>query len=210
MSVRERGDTIVEVLFAFAVFSLVAVGAMTVMGQGVNAAQNALEITLVRQQIDAQAEALRYMNAGYIASHGVQGSPSPAAAEWQKVASRSVTDATQVAAFGSGTTTLCPAVPSGSYIIDAPTARVAGFAPQSVSVRSSSSPMPPPYAKVTYDSRGQATAADGIWIQSVRRAPGTGDAGAGYIDFHINACWERPGAGRASTIGTIVRLYEPR
>ena len=35
-------------------------------------------------------------------------------------------------------------------------------------------------------------------------------ANAGYIDFHIRACWDSPGQSVPVTIGTIVRLYEPR
>lgn len=60
MQKKQRGDTIVEVMVAFAVFTLVAVGAVTVMNRGVALAQRSLEITLVRQQIDGQAELLRF------------------------------------------------------------------------------------------------------------------------------------------------------
>lgn len=59
---KSRGDTIIEVILAVAVFSLVAVGAMSIMNHGVAMAQRSLEITLVRQQIDAQAEMLRFVS----------------------------------------------------------------------------------------------------------------------------------------------------
>ena len=58
----EQGDTIVEVLFAVVVFALVAVGSMSIMNQGTATAERSLEITLVRQQMDAQAEAIRYIH----------------------------------------------------------------------------------------------------------------------------------------------------
>ena len=48
----QRGDTIIEVLLAVTVFSLVAIGAMMVMNQGTNSAQRSLEVTLVKQQIE--------------------------------------------------------------------------------------------------------------------------------------------------------------
>lgn len=54
------GDTIVEVMMAFAVFALVAVGAITIMNRGAAIADHSLEITLVREQIDSQANILRY------------------------------------------------------------------------------------------------------------------------------------------------------
>ena len=63
---REKGDTIIEVLFAITVFSLVAVGGLSLMNQGTTMAQRALEIGLVRQQMDAQSDALRYLNSAYI------------------------------------------------------------------------------------------------------------------------------------------------
>jgi len=43
-----RGDTLIEVLLAVTIFSMLAVGVITVMNQGTHAAQRALEITLVR------------------------------------------------------------------------------------------------------------------------------------------------------------------
>ncbi len=63
-----RGDTIVEVIFAVALFSMIAVGAITLMNKGVRIAQQSLEVTLVRQQIDSQAEMLRYIH--QLASRG--------------------------------------------------------------------------------------------------------------------------------------------
>ena len=52
----QAGDTLIEVMLATAVFSAVAVGCLTVMNRGLSIAQQSLESTLVRQQIDAQAE----------------------------------------------------------------------------------------------------------------------------------------------------------
>ncbi len=56
------GDTIIEVMIAITLFSMVAVGSMVLMNRGLSLAQRSLEITLVRQQIDAQAEMLRYVH----------------------------------------------------------------------------------------------------------------------------------------------------
>src|SRR5882762_1936652 len=70
---KQRGDTIVEVLFAVTVFSLVAVGGLSLMNQGTAMAQRSLEIGLVRDQMDAQADALRYMHNAYVANFGDNG-----------------------------------------------------------------------------------------------------------------------------------------
>ena len=63
ISRAERGDTIIEVVLAVTIFSMVAIGALTIMNNGVAMAQRSLEMTLVRQQIDAQAEMLRFVQA---------------------------------------------------------------------------------------------------------------------------------------------------
>ncbi len=60
LKAHERGDTLVEVIVAFAVFALVSVGAIVVMNRGIAMTERSLEVTLVREQIDAQAEILRY------------------------------------------------------------------------------------------------------------------------------------------------------
>ena len=59
---HQVGDTLIEVMLATAVFSAVAVGCLTVMNRGLSIAQQSLESTLVRQQIDAQAEMLRFVH----------------------------------------------------------------------------------------------------------------------------------------------------
>lgn len=62
LSNKSSGDTIIEVILAVAVFSMVAVGAITVMNNGISVSQRSLETSLVRQQIDAQAEMLRFVH----------------------------------------------------------------------------------------------------------------------------------------------------
>lgn len=61
MQNRGRGDTIIEVMFATAVAGLIIVLSMAVMNRGVATAQMSLEHTLVRQAMDGQADALRYI-----------------------------------------------------------------------------------------------------------------------------------------------------
>src|SRR5664279_826252 len=86
---RTRGDTLVEVLFAVAIFSLVAVGGLAIMNQGTATSQRALEITLVRQEVDSQAETLRFLNASYVSAYklGISdySSASPAVSQWLAV-----------------------------------------------------------------------------------------------------------------------------
>lgn len=62
----KRGDTIVEVMFAIAIFSLVAIISIAMMNMGVRQAEGALEAVTARNEINAQVEALRFIHSSYI------------------------------------------------------------------------------------------------------------------------------------------------
>ena len=97
---KQRGDTLVEVLIAVAVFSAIAVGAVNIMSQGIAAAQSSLEMSLVRNQIDNQAELLRHYHAE--AMSAAEGSGSEGAQEWDQIIADSSTSASnydEVATF---------------------------------------------------------------------------------------------------------------
>lgn len=189
-----RGDTLVEVLFAVAIFSLVAVGALSIMNQGTATSQRSLEITLVRQQIDAQAETLRFLNASYISASPVY---SP---EWKAIQTQISTNSA-VSAYNSSSCV----VPQNSFVLNAHTARF--VAP----IGTSKPGLATTYSQVRYNGN-IILSVEGIWIEGVRSSTSTdaNQADAGYIDFHIRACWDSPGQSFPVTIGTIVRLYEPR
>lgn len=198
---RERGDTIIEVMFAVTIFSMIAVGSLTIMNQSLSVAQRSLEITLVRQQMDAQAEALRFINQSYTANFQRSGpAPTGVAAEWLTITSKAVGQATT---FGDAIGTTCPTtMPTGAFIVNAQTAKVWSQTPKSMTDAN-----PPPFSQVRYDGTGAITDAYGIWVEAVR----SGSVGQlGYVDFHIRTCWNSPGSNVVSTLGTIVRLYEPR
>ena len=62
----KRGDTVIEVMFALSVFCLVAVISIAMMNLGVAQAENALEIVVTRNELNAQAEALRFIHSSFI------------------------------------------------------------------------------------------------------------------------------------------------
>jgi type II secretory pathway pseudopilin PulG len=204
---NERGDTIIEVLFAVAVFAMVAVGSLSIMNQGTATAQRSLEITLVRQQVDAQAEAIRYIHQAYVAAYQKGGvAPTGTAAEWTKMTSKTTgKGANGASEFGNAGDT-CPATTPGErpFILNARTATLWGTTPSMSAPPGSSLP---PFAQVAYNADSSIQNAFGIWVEAV---PSTNPDGPGFVDFHIRACWQAAGGSAASTIGTIVRLYEPR
>lgn len=200
---NQRGDTIIEVVFAFTVFSLIAIGGIALMNQGTALAQRSLEIGLVRQQVDAQADALRYLNKAYVADYGARGAATDI---WNRVVTANAVETAQryeKVADRNGCRLPTPA--EKPFALDV--------------TKLESNPLLVPtldtatYAKVRYGEASE-TRAEGIWIQAVRSSvvsgAGDGKERPGFYDFHIRACWFTPGQPIPVTIGTIVRLYEPR
>lgn len=210
---HERGDTIVEVLFAVAIFALIVVGGISLMNQGTAASQRALESTLVRQQMDAQAETLRFLHNSYTASYQpgqtfvLTDSQTSPAEEWYRMVTYARNNgATRSTEFG-----YCPNYaanqlpPAGSFFLDSRSARVI-----TRDIFPNSMAQPQTWAQVEYPATG--TLSRGIWIEAVRSPNSTdpNQAHVGYIDFHIRACWDTLGMNDMMKLGTIVRLYEPR
>lgn len=203
---HEQGDTLIEVMFAFSIFALVAVGSLTIMNQGIATAQRSLEITLVRAQMDAQAEAIRYIHQAYVAAYQ-QGAPAPTgtAGEWIKMKSGATGNGAST--FGQSSGSLCPAQIPGDnpFILNARTARVWTSPPTASTPAGSTLP---PFSQVIYNTDSSISQAYGIWIEAV---PSDVDPnGTGFVDFHIRSCWSGAGSSAPVTLGTIVRLYEPR
>lgn len=209
----QRGDTLIEVMFAFAIFALVAVSSLTIMNRGIATAQQSLEITLVRAQMDAQAEAIRYIHQAYIAAYQ-KGGPAPTgtAAEWIKMTSKATGKGADVASqFGQTNGTRCAVFSSQQkpFILNARMAKVESARPLLSPPANQSLP---PFSQVVYrvdpaTGLPSVTNAYGIWIEAI---PSVNIQGTGFVDFHIRSCWSGAGSARPSTLGTIVRLYEPR
>jgi len=80
----QRGDTLVEVLMAIVIMSMVIVGALTIMSRGLAAAQIALEHSEVRLSINSQIEVLRFARDSYIKNN-----TDPSAAQWSAIVAAS-------------------------------------------------------------------------------------------------------------------------
>ncbi len=83
----KKGDTLIEVTLAIGIFSLVAIAVVSVVSSSSTGAQTALETTLAREEIDTQAEALRFIQSSY-ASGGAAGNPYQAI--WEAITNYSV------------------------------------------------------------------------------------------------------------------------
>ena len=185
-----RGDTLVEVLLGVTIFSLVAVIALETMNRGMAIAQYSLETTLVRQQVDAQAEMLRY-------AHDMKNDT------WKKlVDNNSVSVSAVNDNEGSLGVEKCPD--------DFSTKEFALAATPSLASKISILNNPGDYkAAETYarvDSDAKKTY--GISVRLVKPSTVTGSRDSNKYDAYIKACWMPVGSKMPATIGTIVRLYD--
>ena len=202
----QRGDTIIEVLFAVTVFSLIVVSAISLMNQGTAASQRSLELTQVRQEIDSQAEALRFMHDSYVQAYyaGINlASASGPAAEYAKVVAQAQDNYDNgIRAATKFGTQPCGTRPTGSIIVNPKTATLSTTATYKY---------PDVYAQLIYTG-SNLTQSQGIWVEPIRSGSSAdvNQQNTGYTDFHIRACWDGPGLKTPMNIGTIVRLYEPR
>ena len=186
----DRGDTLVEVLLGVTIFSLVAVIALETMNRGMAIAQYSLETTLVRQQVDAQAEMLRY-------AHDMKNDT------WKKLVDN---NSVSVSAVNSNEGNLgaekCPD--------DFSTKEFALAATPSLASKISILNNPGDYkAAETYarvDSDTKKTY--GISVRLVKPSTATGSRDSNKYDAYIKACWMPVGSKMPATIGTIVRLYD--
>ena len=61
----KKGDSLIEVILANTVFGFLAVAVVAIMNHGLQYSQNTLELTMARNEMDAQAESLRFLHDAY-------------------------------------------------------------------------------------------------------------------------------------------------
>lgn len=121
----KKGDTLIEVLLAVGIFSMIAIAVVAVMSSGTSNAQLALETTLAREEIDTQAEALRYIHDVYIAYQNTNAdsgdSGRPVAAQiWDKITTNALEadEANSEGVLQYDSATQCGNIPRGSFILN--------------------------------------------------------------------------------------------
>jgi prepilin-type N-terminal cleavage/methylation domain-containing protein len=182
MARSQRGDTLVEVLMAIVVLSMVIVGAITIMSRGLKASQLAVEHTQVRFQINAQSEILRYLRDSY------GNDPTSAAGQvWLSLFGGSPVYATATASNYSDTSCDVSAGKTGFYLTQSGGA---------VTVNQFDATVKP----ATYALPGQ-----GLWIE-MARSSGISPA---YVDIMFRACWAGIGDSVDQQAVTVLRLYDP-
>lgn len=206
---RQRGDTLIEVLFAVSIFSAVAVGTIVIMNQGIASAQNALEINLVRNQIDTQAELLRHLNNAKLTAIGRNSTDD--SAEWDKAVGRGSEsgnaahqpsqEADEYDAIRTFEECTPDNLPTNAFFVDPTNGQISRNFTGAATFSQIQTP------------EGLPAESNMLWVQPVSSDLDTSRSRltlTKYYDFHIRACWDSPGAGGGvMKLGTIVRLYVP-
>jgi hypothetical protein len=102
MRLKKRGDTIIEVVFAFMVFSTVSVASIGIMNSGLNQAQRSLEVTMARNSVDSQAEALRFLQNNFSAEREWSESKRQFSDIWLKITTQGAMTPAEVSLYAGG------------------------------------------------------------------------------------------------------------
>lgn len=218
----KKGDTLIEVVLAVGIFSMVAVAVMAVMNGGAASAQMALEATLAREEVDAQAEALRFIQASYIADR--DNNDNKYSKLWNDIKDKAIDgkdvdmqfppdrcselykDGGEVKAkkgFVLNTRNLGADDLSEGVLVSGDSLKMATTYPRLVYSDDSS---------LTNDSSTTLSAVEGIYIVAVKDPDTTtigNNKASAYYDFYIRTCWYGSGGSAPSTIYTVVRLGDP-
>ena len=235
----KKGDTLIEVVLAVGIFSMIAVAIVAVMSSGTSGAQTALETTLAREEIDTQAEALRFIQTSYaVNTSGAENNKY--AALWKKITDNAVvidgwsaesqqnvlqykpTDCKELYEATANT------YYNNAFIINP---RALGtFTKDNVDsvyilAKDNANKIRPTstYPRLIYstdnlvgNASGALQAAEGIYVVAVKDSKTTTvvdktgtKASSTFYDFFIRTCWYGSNAEEPSTISTVIRLYAP-
>jgi len=226
-----RGDTLIEVMFAVGIFSLVAIAVVSVMSRSLRSVQAALETTMTRNEIDAQAEAIRFIQSAYVAEKDLAESERLYTDAWKKIAlwaeKNNTNDVFKFELEDSANCSELYEKVGGKTLIDKQNAfavntRKLGDGGDAedvdvvvVTTKNSGVKFEEAgiYPRLMYgdDSNSlsnMATSTDLTMVEGIY-VVGVKDTGNTYYDFYIRTCWNSAGASSASTISTVIRLYNP-
>jgi len=247
---------------------MIAVITINLMNSGIATAQKNLEVTMARNEVDAQAEALRFIHNSYLAERNLSGGFKQFRELWNELTRPGVAQDPSpeltasfnnminceeahdgvpgsypslffLGAFVLNTRLIQPQTSSNTYEANPDTgfslnyhdliSQIVVGARDIDNFRIYRAPL---YPRILYGNFGAGSAydpdntdipalreqdrlrrivaAEGIWVIAMRG--GTVDSRTRqpeYYDFHIRTCWHSVGRVAPSTIGTIVRLYNP-
>jgi len=233
--VGKKGDTLVEVTLAVGIFSMVAISIVSVINGSTSSAQTALEATLTREEIDAQAEALRFIHA----SANTEDGEGPYHKIWKKITELAL-DNNDDGNIDNYPPSTCDSLYNGdtaisgnAFVVDTHmlssingSTDLNTVANSVVKQKDDLFQQAATYPHIVYtDSEGDVgnlveegtrsvlNSVDGIYVLAVKdkgtNIVGNNNSVSAYYDFYIRTCWYGAGERKASTISTVIRLNNP-
>lgn len=188
---RERGDTLIEVLVAIAVFGVVVVGAFSLMNRGVAQVYDSMEKSEVRLLLNRQVESLTYARDQHqrLSSNNKPTTEADirAATLWSSLAGRSIG---AVPALDNCNNT------NNAFWVNVETS---GTGVKYISLTTSS---------LTPVALGFPSPGNGIWIQEIDSPAASPISTVPYKDFYVRACWMQNSSPQTIVLSTVVRLYD--
>ena len=233
--VGKKGDTLVEVTLAVGIFSMVAISIVSVINGSTSSAQTALEATLAREEVDAQAEALRFIHA----SANTEDGEGPYHKIWKKITELAL-DNNDDGNIDNYPPSTCDSLYNGdtaisgnAFVVDTHmlssingSTDLNTVANSVVKQKDDLFQQAATYPHLVYtDSEGDVgnlveegtrsvlNSVDGIYVLAVKdkgtNIVGNNNSVSAYYDFYIRTCWYGAGERKASTISTVIRLNNP-
>ena len=185
----QRGDTLIEVLLAIAVLSVVTIGTFSLMNKGISESQNALERTQVRTYMNAQTELLTYLRDQHAAAVAAGTSTTVYPVNlWTDIATRAAANvSTAPSAYDN-----CSTVMANSF----------SLSPTATSTYAVNS-----FTAANLATATLATPGSGLWIEPKASPVSLNPAYQKYIDFYVKACWTPISSSTKQNMSSVVRLY---
>lgn len=222
----KKGDTLIEVTLAVGIFSMIAIAVASLMNHGTADAQLALENTLAREEIDAQADALRYIHNAYAANK--EGETQPATALWKRITSdENVIDLNGISekdreSITKYAPTTCENamknITKGAFVLNTRNLGLGADAYVPLSTFNQASTYPRLVFNNSSDKlienldSSELNRAEGLYVIAVKDPDSTNIVGekekSAYYDFYIRSCWYGAGEKTPSTIHTVIRLHD--
>lgn len=215
----QRGDTFVEVCFALAIFSFLAVLAIGSMNRNLSTVQSTLEGEVSRSEVDAQTEAIRFIHETYVGGLNT-GRGGNLAKAWSTITSRSISPNEAKTINQNWPPSNCQTYinqyrehmmivntrnlnNNGSDIIIDGKNHSSKFQPTSVIPRLV-------YKNDKNNQLSSPTNLDlesvqGVWFYAVKGNDSKND----FYDMYIQSCWYSMDSSMPRTIDTVIRLYDP-
>lgn len=233
---KKLGDTLVEVTIAIGIFSLVAIAVVSVVSNSTSGAQSNLENTVTREEIDAQAEAIRFIHDSYI----MDTSESSVYKEiWDQIEGKAIeAKGAELEGIENYSPTSCEApfkyrynnkdydYSGKAFVINYNALNTLDKNNIVKALDNTTYQESQTFPRIAYSTGvdslsgennldGAFSKAEGIFVLAVRDPGSTYTSEAGevkkssaYVDFYIRTCWYAANANTPSTISTVIRLTD--